>query len=51
MLFVDGTHLSSQYKGTLLAAIALDANDHLFDIAYSVVGKRIRRVLVFECAI
>jgi len=39
LLFVDGAHLSGQYKGTLLAAIVLDANDHLFDVACAVVRK------------
>ena len=34
LLFVDGTHLSGLYKGTLMAAIALDVDNHLFDVAY-----------------
>ena len=38
MLFVDGTHLSGPYEGTLLAAVALDADNHLFDVVYAVVG-------------
>jgi len=38
MLFVDGTHLSRLYKGTLMAATALDADNHLFDVAYAVVA-------------
>jgi len=38
MLFVDGTHLSGPYEGTLLSAIALDANNHVFNVAYAVVG-------------
>ena len=38
MLFVDGTHLSGLYEGTMLAAIALDADNHIFDVAYAVVG-------------
>jgi len=37
MLFVDGTHLSGPYEGTLMAATALDADNHLFDVAYAVV--------------
>jgi len=39
VLFVHKAHLSGPYKGTLLVAIALDADDHLFDVASSVVGK------------
>ena len=38
MLFVDGTHLSGSYEGTLLAVVALDADNHVFDVAYAVVG-------------
>ena len=43
MLFVDGTHLSGLYEGTLLALVALDADNHIFELAYAVVGaKRMR---------
>jgi len=38
ILFVDGTHLSGSYEGTLLSAVALDADDHLFDVAYAIVA-------------
>ena len=38
MLFVDGTHLSGPYEGTLMAAIVQDADNHLFDIAYAIVS-------------
>ena len=38
MLFVDGTHLSGPYEGTLLTVVALDADNHLFDVAYALVG-------------
>jgi len=37
VLFVDGAHLRGPYKGTLLAAIALDLDDHLRDVSYAVV--------------
>ena len=37
MLFVDVSHLSGPYKGTLLGAVALDADNYLFDVAYAVV--------------
>ena len=37
MLFVDETHLSGPYEGTLLTAVALDADNHVFDVAYAVV--------------
>jgi len=33
MVFVDGTHLSRPYEGTLLAAVALDADNHIFELA------------------
>ena len=38
MLFVDGIHLSGPYEGTMLATVALDTDDHLFDVTYAVVG-------------
>jgi len=42
MLFVDGTHLIGLYEGTMLAVVALDADNHIFDVAYAVWGvKRI----------
>lgn len=37
ILFVNGAHLSETYEGTILSAVALDADDHLFDVAYPVV--------------
>jgi len=37
VLFVDGTHLSRPYKGTLLSACALDTDNHLFNFAYAIV--------------
>ena len=37
MQFVDGSHLSGPYEGTLLARVALDADNHLLDVAYVVV--------------
>ena len=39
ILFVDGTHLSGPYDGTLLGAVALDADNHLFDVAYAIVSS------------
>ena len=38
ILFVDGAHLSGTYEGTILSAVALDADDHLFNVAYAVVS-------------
>jgi len=38
ILFVDGAHLSGSYEGTILSAIALDTDDHLFNVAYAVVS-------------
>ena len=37
MLFVDGTHLIGPYEGTMLAVVALDTDNHIFDVAYAVV--------------
>jgi len=37
-MFVDGTHLSGPYKRTLVAACALDGDNHLFSFAYGVVS-------------
>ena len=38
ILFIIGAHLSGLYEGTILLAIALDVNDHLFDVRYAVVS-------------
>ncbi|XP_050106772.1 uncharacterized protein LOC126586117 isoform X1 [Malus sylvestris] len=37
MIGVDGCHLKGPYKGQLLAAIGIDANDNMFPIAYAAV--------------
>jgi len=37
-MFVDGTHLSGPYEGTMLAAVALDADNHVYDVAYAIIG-------------
>jgi len=34
--FVDGCYLSGPYKGALLTATALDADNHLFNFAYGI---------------
>ena len=34
----DGTHLTGTYRGILLAAVCKDANNHLFLLAFAVVG-------------
>ena len=38
ILFVDKAHLSGPYEGTILSAVALNADDHLFYVAYAVVS-------------
>jgi len=38
MLLVDGCHFSGPYKGTLLAECALNADNHLFNFAYTIVS-------------
>ena len=30
--------MSGPYEGIMLATVALDANNHIFDVAYAVVG-------------
>jgi len=40
MLCVDALYLSGLYEGTLLAVVVLDADNHLFDVAYVVVSPK-----------
>ena len=40
ILFVDGCHLSGPYKGTMLAACPLDADNHLFNFLYEIVSSK-----------
>jgi len=50
MLFVDGTHLSGPYEGTMLVAIALDANNHIFDALRDCQrGDQLRLVVALDC--
>ncbi|XP_073130833.1 uncharacterized protein [Henckelia pumila] len=37
MIFLDGTHIKNKYKGSILLAVAKDASDNLFTLAYAVV--------------
>ncbi|XP_073121008.1 uncharacterized protein [Henckelia pumila] len=37
LIFLDGTHIKNKYKGSILVAVAKDANDDLFTLAYAVV--------------
>ncbi|KAG6517085.1 hypothetical protein ZIOFF_020465 [Zingiber officinale] len=37
LVFLDDTHIKNKYKGCILVAVAKDANDDLFTLAYSVV--------------
>jgi len=39
VFLVNRAHLSGPYKGTLLAAITLNVDDHLFEVPYAVAGK------------
>ena len=48
VLFVDGTHLSGPYQGMMLAACALDADNHLFNFVYAIVcGEKIKEWVWF----
>ena len=38
LIGVDGTHLKGNYGGVLLSAVALDANNEIFPVAYAVVS-------------
>ena len=39
MRFVNGCHLGRLYKGIMLAACALDADNHLFSFSYAIVSS------------
>ncbi|OMO65568.1 Zinc finger, PMZ-type [Corchorus capsularis] len=39
ILFIDGCHLSGPYRGTLLSACAIDADNQIFPLAYAVVSS------------
>ncbi|XP_063935333.1 uncharacterized protein LOC108226826 isoform X1 [Daucus carota subsp. sativus] len=38
LIGVDGTHLKGDYGGVLLSAVALDANNEIFPLAYAIVS-------------
>ena len=42
MISIDGTHLYGKYKGVLMIAMATDANQKVFPIAFVVVDKESR---------
>jgi len=37
-MFVDSTHWSGLYEGTMLTIVALDAENQIFNVAYAIVG-------------
>jgi len=39
MRFVNGCHLGRLYKGIMLAACALDADNYLFNFAYAIMSS------------
>ncbi|XP_038891641.1 uncharacterized protein LOC120081033 [Benincasa hispida] len=39
LLQIDGTHLYGKYEGTLLIATSVDANGHVYSIAYAIVPE------------
>ncbi|KAH0653125.1 hypothetical protein KY290_031412 [Solanum tuberosum] len=39
VIVVDGTFLRSKYEGVLLSAVAQDAENHIFSVAFCVVDK------------
>ncbi|XP_049414757.1 uncharacterized protein LOC125877535 [Solanum stenotomum] len=40
VIAVDGTFLRSKYEGVLLSAVAQDAENHIFSVAFCVVDKK-----------
>lgn len=49
ILFADDTYLSEPYKGTLVAACTLDADNHLFNFWYGIVcGEKIEKWVVLR---
>ena len=37
IIFVDGCHIKTRYKGNLLTAVGIDPNDCIFPIAFGIV--------------
>ena len=37
LIQIDGTHLYGKYKGKMLTALSIDANGHIFPIAFAIV--------------
>lgn len=37
VISIDGTHLYGKYRGTMLVAVGVDANDQLFPLAFAIV--------------
>ena len=37
VISIDGTHLYGKYKGKLLIAMAIDANNEIFPLAFAIV--------------
>jgi hypothetical protein len=42
LLTLDGTHLKTRYQGVLLIAVGVDAEQHLFPLAFGVVNAENR---------
>ena len=41
MISIDGTHLYGKYRGLLMIAMATDANQKVFPLAFAVVDKEL----------
>ena len=39
LLFINETHLSGLYEGAMPITIVMDVNNHIFDVAYVVMGE------------
>ena len=39
MISIDGTHLYGKYRGVLMIAMAIDANQKVLPLAFAVVDK------------
>ena len=39
VISIDATHLNGKYKGKLMIAMAIDANNEIYPLAFAVVEK------------
>lgn len=49
LIGIDGTHLKGNYGGILLSAVALDANNEIFPLAFAIVSVEDKENWSFFC--